>query len=153
SPDARQLIFFSSRSSHADIWKLDIASGDLTRLTRSRSLDINPFFSPDGAQIVYQSDASGRLELWLMRSDGSQPRQLTDIGVAGHFMRWLPDGSIYFRSPSHGTMRVSPSGGTPELFSKNGGAHVSFSPDASKFIDVVGHKVLWLYGRDGSEQK
>ena len=153
SPDARQLIFFSSRTGHADIWKVDISGGELTKLTQSRSLDINPFFSPDGTQIVYQSDASGRLELWLMQSGGSDPRQLTEVGVSGHFMRWLPDGLIYFRSPSRGMMRVHPSGGEPELFSKNGGAHISFSPDATRFIDVVAHKVVWLYGADGSERK
>jgi Tol biopolymer transport system component len=153
SPDAKQLVFFSSRSGHADIWKVDVTGGALTQITRSRSLDINPFFSPDGSEIVYQSDASGRLDLWLVRSDGTQQRQLTDVGVAGHFMRWQPDGFIYFRAPSHGTMRVSPAGGEPQFFSKNGGAHISFSPDASRFIDVVAHKVLWLYGADGSEQK
>ncbi len=153
SPDARQLVFFSSRSGHADIWKVDIGNGTLTQLTHSRSLDINPFFSRDGSEIVYQSDASGRLELWLMRADGSLPRQLTNVGVAGHFMRWLPDGFIYFRSPAFGMMRISPEGGEPQMFSKNGGAHISFSPDASRFIDVVAHKVLWLYGRDGSAQK
>jgi Tol biopolymer transport system component len=153
SPDARHLVFFSSRSGHADIWKVDVTSGALTQVTRGRSLDINPFFSPDGTEIVYQSDASGRLDLWLMRGDGTQQRQLTDIGVAGHFMRWLPDGFIYFRAPSHGTMRISAAGGEPQFFSKNGGAHISFSPDASQFIDVVAHKVLWLYGADGSEQK
>lgn len=152
SPDARQLVFFSSRSGHGAIWKIDIASGDLTQLTRGKSLDINPFFSPDGNHVVYQSDASGRLEVWTMRSDGSEPRQRTDVGVGGHFMRWLADGFIYFRCPAQGMMRVKP-GEAPEFFSKNGGAHISFAPDASKFVDVVAHKVLWLYGRDGSEQK
>jgi len=153
SPDGHELVFFSSRAGHADIWKVDLATERLTALTRSRSLDINPFFSPDGAEIVYQSDQSGRLELWLMRADGSQQRQLTDVGVAGHFTRWLRDGFIYFRSPAFGMMRISPGGGEAELVSKNGGAHISFSPDASRFIDVVAHKVLWLYGRDGSAQK
>lgn len=153
SPDAKQLVFFSSRSGHNHIWRVDVATGALAQITRGRSLDINPFFSPDGSEIVYQSDASGRLDLWLVRSDGTQQRQLTDVGVAGHFMRWLPDGFIYFRSPSHGMMRISPAGGAPKLFSKNGGAHISFSPDASRFIDVIGHKILWLYGTDGSEQQ
>ena len=153
SPDGRRIAFFSSRSGNADIWKADVATGALTQLTHARSLDINPFFSPDGSQIAYQSDASGRLELWLMRSDGSQQRQRTTIGASGHFMRWLGDGFIYFRSSGTGVMRVRPAAGDPELVSKNGGAHISFSPDGSKFIDVTGHKVLWLYGRDGSSKK
>ena len=153
SPQGNEIAFFSSRSGHADIWKVDVESMKLTQLTRSKSLDINPFFSPDGSEIVYQSDASGRLELWVMQSDGSRPRQISDVGVAGHFMRWLPDGFIYFRSPAHGTMRIAPEGGTPELVTTNSGAHISFSPDGAKFIDVTGHKVLWLYGRDGSAEQ
>lgn len=153
SPDGKQLVFFSSRGGHAHIWRVDADGGGLTELTHGRSLEINPFFSPDGHSVVYQSDVSGRLELWVMSRDGADQRQITDVGVGGHFMRWLRDGFIYFRSPAHGTMRVKPDGGEPEFFSKNGGAHISFSPDASKFIDVIAHKVLWLYGREGAEQK
>jgi dipeptidyl aminopeptidase/acylaminoacyl peptidase len=32
--------------------------------------------SPDGRRIAYVSDASGRLNLWLMNVDGTEPRQL-----------------------------------------------------------------------------
>jgi Tol biopolymer transport system component len=146
SPDAREIVFFSSRAGNADIWKVDVASGGLTQLTRERSLDINPFFSPDGRDIAYQSDKSGRLELWLMRSDGSNKRQRTDVGASGHFMRWLKDGFIYFRSPTtRQVMKVSPASGDPIPVTENGGAHISFSPDGTKMIDVTGHKVLWLY--------
>jgi TolB protein len=157
SPDGRQIVFFSSREGDANIWKVDVASGRLTQLTRGRSLDINPFFSPDGSEIMYQSDASGRLELWVMRSDGSRPLQRTDVGVSGHFQRWLRDGFIYFRSPGTGAlMRVPPATGEAETvvpFAAGAGAHISFSPDAMKFIDVVGHKVLWLYALDGAAEK
>ena len=148
SPDGKEIAFFSSRSGNADIWKTSAETGSLRQLTTSRSLDINPFFSPDGTQIVYQSDASGRLELWMMRADGSAQHQLTSIGVSGHFMRWLSDGYIYFRSPGNGLMRVKPDGGEPELANKEAGAHLSFSPDGSKFIDVTGHQILWLYTKD-----
>lgn len=146
SPDAREIVFFSSRAGNADIWKVDVASGRLTQLTRVHSLEVNPFFSLDGTEIAYQSDASGRLELWLMRSDGSNKRQRTDIGAGGHFMRWLKDGLIYFRSPTtRQVMKVSPASGDPIPVTENGGSHISFSPDGTKLIDVTGHKVLWLY--------
>jgi Tol biopolymer transport system component len=154
SPDGQQLIFFSSRAGNLDVWKVEVASGKVTQLTRSHSLDINPFFSPDGTEIVYQSDASGRLELWIMRSDGTQQRQRTNIGTMGHFERWQRDGFIYFRSPSNsGLMHVSPVSGDAEPAAKNVGSHLSFSPDATKYIDVTGHKILWLYGMDGSAKQ
>ena len=65
-------MFFSSRGG-----KADTTSGVWTwRAVRSRHsraaarFDINPFFSPDGKEIVFQSDSSGRLELWVMAADG-----------------------------------------------------------------------------------
>ena len=148
SPDGRTLLFFSSRggASGADIWSVDVASGKLTQLTKGPSLDINPFYSPDGGEIVFQSDASGRMELWVMAADGSRLRQLTTIGVSGHFIRWLPGGMIYFRSPGQkSVMRVPAAGGEPQAIGVDAGSHLSFSPDGSRFIDVKGHKVLWLY--------
>jgi Tol biopolymer transport system component len=36
-------------------------------------------------------------------------------------------------------------GGEPvALVEQKGGAHISFSPDRSRIMDVVGHKVLWV---------
>jgi len=150
SPDGKRLAFFSSRSGNADIWLVDIAAGGLTQLTSDRSLDINPFFSPDGAYIAFQSDRSGRLEVWVMKSDGSEQRQLSKIGVSGHFLRWSRDGArVTFRCPCGGkpqTYQVPLSGEDPVPLNSEilGGSHMSFSPDFSLFMDVVGHKTLWV---------
>lgn len=126
----------------------------LARFEReARFVDINPFFSPDGREVVYQSDSSGRLELWIARADGSSRRQLTDIGASGHFQRWRPDGWIYFRSQS-ALMRTRPEGGEPQLVSRSGGAHISFTPDGSRVIDVSGHKVVQAWNAsDGTQER
>jgi Tol biopolymer transport system component len=156
SPDGKTLVFFSSRGGKADtdIWSVDAASGKLTPLTQGRSLDLNPFFSPDGKEIVFQSDSSGRLELWVMAADGSRRRQLTTIGATGHFIRWLRDGYIYFRSPSNvKLLRVSSSGGEPQVTVADAGSHISFSPDGTRIIDVRGHKALWLIPMQGDARK
>ena len=150
SPDSKRLAFFSSRSGSADIWQVDLATGALIALTPGPALDINPFFSPDGGHIAFQSDRSGRLEVWVMRSDGGERRQLSSIGVSGHFLRWSRDGEfIYFRCPCGGkpqTYQVPLKGGEPVPLNPEiaGGAHMSFSPDYSLIMDVVGHKVLWV---------
>jgi TolB protein len=156
SPDGKTLVFFSGRGgkSDADIWTLDVASGTLTQRTTRESIDINPFYSPDGRQILFQSDASGRLELWVMNADGTGLRQLTTIGVSGHFMRWRDDGNIYFRSPNTpGLLRMSQNGGTPQVVAPFSGAHLSFAPRGDRFIDVKGHKELWMIplGTDGAK--
>jgi Tol biopolymer transport system component len=150
SPDGKSLVFFSSRAGNADIWLVDLASSSLKRLTTDPSLDINPFFSPDGASIAFQSDRSGRLEVWVMNSDGSNQRQLSRIGVTGHFLRWSREGeNVVFRCPCGGkpqTYQISIKGGDPVALNSEiaGGSHMSFSPDYSLIMDVVGHKTLWV---------
>ncbi len=150
SLDGKRLVFFSSRTGNADIWSLDIATGALTQLTSNPSIDINPFFSPDGAYIAFQSDRSGRMEAWVMKSDGSEQRQLTKLGVSGHFLRWSRDGkNVIFRCPCGGqprTYHAPLDGGDPVPLNSEivGGSHVSFSPDYSLLMDVVGHKTLWV---------
>ncbi|MFI5038251.1 MAG: hypothetical protein ACHP93_07205, partial [Solirubrobacterales bacterium] len=149
SPDGQRLAFFSSRAGTPGIWTVEIASGRIGRLSPEGCIEVNPFHSPDGRLIAFQSDRDGRLEVWVMRPDGSQARELTHVGVMGHFLRWTADGRrILFRCPGGGTartMRVALDGGEPELTAEvAGGAHMSLSPDGSRVMDVVGHKVLWV---------
>ena len=83
-----------------------------------------------------------------MKADGSSPRQLTEVGVMGHFLVWTPDGSsILLRCPSGKprTLQVALTGGEPqELSEVVGGAHMSLSPDGSRVMDVLAHKALWV---------
>jgi Tol biopolymer transport system component len=61
-------------------------------LTLSHS-DDPAMFSPDGARIAYFSDRFGFGELWVARSDGTDPMRLTDLGkVVSDAPQWSPDG-------------------------------------------------------------
>jgi Tol biopolymer transport system component len=148
SPDGGRIAFFSGRKGSPDIWSVEAEGGRLQRLTQGDSIDVNPVFSPDGRRIAFMSDRGGRLEVWVMNAEGGSPRPLTDVGVMGHFLLWSPDGgSIIFRCPSGRpqSMRVSLEGGAPEpLPEVVGGAHMSFSPDHSRILDVLAHKTLWV---------
>lgn len=159
SPDGKRIVFFSSRSGNADIWSVNIDSGLLEQLTQTTSVDVNPFISPDGKLIAYNSDQSGRPEVWIMNADGGEARQLTNVGVMGHFLRWSAGGdAIVFRCPGGGTpktLQVGIDGGDPESLAEVvGGSHMSFSPDYSRIMDVIGHKTLWVSPlREGKPEK
>jgi len=149
SPDMKKIAFFSSRSGKPNIWLAEVPGGALRQLTAGESRSVNPFFSPDGARIAFQSDRSGRLEVWVMNADGSGARQLTNLGITGHFMRWTDSGAgIIFRCTCGGkpaTMLVPAAGGEAVKFAEQkGGSHISFSPDRSRIMDVLYHRVLWV---------
>ena len=51
-------------------------------------------------------------------------------------------------------MKASVNGADPQPFTEMmGGSHVSFSPDRSRIMDVVGHKVLWVSPLGGGNPK
>ena len=50
-------------------------------------------------------------------------------------------------------MQVPAAGGEPRELAAEAGSHISFSPDGSRFIDVRGHKVLWMTSLAGASVK
>jgi TolB protein len=81
SPDGKQLAFqATSQELHrGHLWVLDLDSGLARELAHHDQpyADEVPAWFPDGRRLAYQSDASGRMEVWVMNADGSGRRQLT----------------------------------------------------------------------------
>ena len=63
-----------------DIYIMDLATKQIVQLTHEEGQNDFPYWSPDGRHIVYQSNRSGREEIWTMLADGTQQRQLTSSG-------------------------------------------------------------------------
>ena len=86
SPDGARLAIQSgnyNRSAPAEntahIWIVDVKSGAVTRLNPHTTpyLDETPSWFPDGKRIAFQSDRSGRMEVWVMNADGMGAKQVT----------------------------------------------------------------------------
>lgn len=60
-----------------DIFKKDLATGTITRLTDAPGYDAEATISPDGKTIVFTSARDGDLELYAMDLDGKNQRRLT----------------------------------------------------------------------------
>jgi Tol biopolymer transport system component len=73
----------------------------------STAIESGPQFSPDGSQIVFESTRSGAYEVWLCRSDGTNPLQLTHFNTVTGTPRWSPDGTqIAFDSRTPGNADI-----------------------------------------------
>ena len=84
------------RNDEFDIYTIPANGGEETRLTTAKGLDDGPEYSPDGNFIYFNSERSGTMQIWRMRSDGSQQEQVT-IGrvqqlVSAHLARREVDG-------------------------------------------------------------
>jgi len=64
----------------SDIYVMDIASKQWVQLTHDGGRNDFPTWSPDGRHIAFQSNRTGKTQIWSMLADGSQARQLTTSG-------------------------------------------------------------------------
>ena len=62
------------------------------RLTTTPGLDDGPDFSPDGQHIYFNSDRTGRMQIWRMKIDGSDPTPVTSDQYNNWFAHPSPDG-------------------------------------------------------------
>jgi Tol biopolymer transport system component/DNA-binding winged helix-turn-helix (wHTH) protein len=139
------------------------ASADLQlkRLTNRRGFSGTPAVSPDGHAVVYASDATGSLELYLANlTQGSAEVALTKDGGNNMQPAWSPDGQwIAFHSRRRGGVWVIPStGGAPQQVT-DFGSDPAWSPDSTTLAftsdagGLAGQSSLWTVRRDGSDRR
>ncbi|MGH9406115.1 MAG: translocation protein TolB [Terriglobia bacterium] len=63
-----------------DIYLMNIGSGQITQLTHNARSNDRPWWAPDGNHIVFQSDRSGKKEIWIMLADGTHQKRITTQG-------------------------------------------------------------------------
>ena len=119
-PDGRSFVFTSLRTKdseyawrESEIYRVDVASGDVKQLTHRKGPDNNPVPSPDGKMIAYtgydSTDATWKdAIMYVMDADGGNARALTekfDRTPAG--MVWAPDGTgLYFNVENEGSRNL-----------------------------------------------
>jgi len=89
-----EVIFSADREGNIDIYKLQGASGDISRLTSAEGKDHSPAWSPKRDIIGFLTDRNGSNELWLMDWNGESKRQLSGPGKTITGFRWAPNSKV-----------------------------------------------------------
>ncbi len=170
SPDGKSITFFSYRSHRGDadifLIQLDDKGQPLTpdpiRLTTNESMDTNPFYSPNGDWIAFQSDRNQQYNLFVVRPDGSDLMMISDQRSGGHFTPWFKDSVLFSSSDSMGQrgffvadpetqsakMLLAKSISSPSV-----GGHSSVNPTHTALMECENHQVLWVLPLDGEPRK
>ena len=164
SPDGKTIVFTSLKDGDLDIYTMNVDGTGIKRLTTAPGYDGGPFFSPDGKKIVYRAyhptDSTelrtyrdllrqemvrpNKMEIWVMNTDGSDQRQITNLGGANFAPFFTPDGRRIIFSSNHKNPRsrnfdlylVNLDGTGLEQVTTNGDfdGFPQFSPDGRQLV-------------------
>ena len=95
SPDGRKLaLTLGGSDGNPDIYVLDLATQDLTRITDDPAIDTEPEWAPDGHSLYFTSDRAGSPQIYRIGvSPGARPKRITFGGTYNARPRVSPDGS------------------------------------------------------------
>lgn len=92
SPDGRYVAFESARASFRDLYRLEVATGTVVRLTDNPQGNFDAAWSPDGSKLAFASSRAGQLDLWVMNADGTEQTRLTRHAGDSVKPQWSPSG-------------------------------------------------------------
>ena len=178
STDGKKITFTSVRNGDLDIYIMDADGKNVKQLTHELGYDGGPTFSPDGQWIVYRAyhplaekDIADykellaqnlirptSLEIWIMKSDGSDKKQITNLGAASFGPAFTADGKkIIFSSNYDPATHATGGEGNFELWMMNldgsGLERITYSDgfDGFPMFSPDGKKLVWASNRNGKQ--
>ena len=164
SPAGDRIVFTSARDGDLELYSMAPDGSDVIRLTDRPGYDGGAFYSPDGSKIIWRAHypgegpeledyrrllsqgllRPGELEIYIMDADGSNQRQLTQLGGANFAPYWHPSGEkIVFSSNHHDPdgrdfeiymINLDGSGLTRITYSEGFDGFPVFSPDGQHLV-------------------
>jgi Tol biopolymer transport system component len=108
SPDGKQLLYYNVDAETS--WDINVlgldGDPDPRPFVRSPFIEVRARFSPDGRWVAYESNESGRFEIYVQAFPGPGGKwQISTAG--GSEPQWGPDGrELFYLSPEREMMRV-----------------------------------------------
>ncbi|QCE33574.1 Tol-Pal system protein TolB [Acetobacteraceae bacterium] len=96
SPDGKFLILAeTTRSGGSDMYIIDVKTRQQRRLSHAPGvIDTSPCFSPDGSQIVFNSDRGGSPQLYIMPAAGGPAKRISYGNGRYGSPVWAPSGDL-----------------------------------------------------------
>jgi Tol biopolymer transport system component len=160
SPDGKRIVFMSSRSGRGyEIWVSDSDGSNPVQLTNfGGPMAGTPRWSPDGRQVVFDCNAGGDENVYVVSVEGGPPRRLTSEKSYEDRPSWSRDGRwIYFVSNRTGNWQVwkmPAEGGKAVQVTKRGGDAAFESYDGKTLYYAKGRAGpgLWKVPVGGGEE-
>ncbi len=111
------------------IFLFDLLRGSRLQLTTDPGDDIHPIWSPDGRRIAFNSDRTGRNEIYIKNPFGTAPEErITESPIGETAEDWSPDGRELAVIAQGRVSMLSLDSRKLQPYSQAGG-HIRFSPD------------------------
>lgn len=160
SPKAQSSYKIVFQSDETGVYQIFTVNGDGSgkrQLTFYSEPSFLPRWSPDGKKIAFAHGAGKKSELYVMNTDGSKSRKLTNQSSSGRWVGypvWSPDGTqIYFDSAYKYTVqirRITMDGSGEVIVLDNPNyshtLEAAISPDEAKIIHIA-EKCCWTPNR------
>lgn len=121
APDGSKMVFTSTRSGDLELYTMNLDGTDVKQVTSGLGYDGGAFFSPDSKELIFRASRpqSGEdqkiykdllaegvvqptdMELYICNVDGSNLRQITDLGGANWAPFYHPSGKKIIFSSNH----------------------------------------------------
>ncbi|MBA2500159.1 MAG: PD40 domain-containing protein [Chitinophagaceae bacterium] len=164
SPDGKLMVYTSDKEGDLEMYVMDLETGNEKRITNTLGYDGGAWFSPDGTKLIWRASrpktdeeiteyksllaeglvAPTNMEVFVADIDGSNAKQITNLGQANWAPSFMPDSERIIFASNHEykrgfpfnmyTMNANGSGLTKVSRDKGFDAFPMFSPDRKKIV-------------------
>lgn len=175
SPKGDMVVFTSTRSGDLELYTMDLDGSNVQQVTDGLGYDGGAFFSPDGEWLVFRASrpatpetekeykdllaqgmvAPSDMEVYVCRPDGSELKQVTNLGKANWAPFFHPDGKRILFSSNH----ASETGRLFNIFMINvdgtGLQQITFDDefDAFPMFSFDGKHLVWCSNRNNGDTR
>lgn len=149
--ESGRIAFVSDRDGNNNVFVMNVDGNAVTRLTGHGASESFPSISPDGVDVLFDSDREGSAEIYIMRAtNGGEKLRLTHNDVSDSDATWSPSGQfVAFVSARNGNdeiyiMDLEGQGETNLSMNENSDRSPAWSPDSNK--------IAFVSDRDGNNE-